>query len=103
MFENKDEENVVEQTLESEKNNVSGISVEDTPTISTNNLEKTKDYLDPSLFDEIKVVNINEDNKDKSFNENDQKVEELYANTFGDISENTLVEGRVVGMNDRDV
>ena len=34
--------------------------------------------------------NIDEDNKDKSFNENDQKVEELYANTFGDISENTL-------------
>ena len=103
MFENKDEENVVEQTLESEKNTASGASVENTPTISTDNLEKPKDYLDPSLFDEIKVVSINEDNKDKSFNENDQKVEELYANTFGDISENTLVEGRVVGMNDRDV
>ena len=40
MFENKNEENVVEQTLESEKNTVSGISVEDTPTISTNNLEE---------------------------------------------------------------
>ena len=49
MFENKNEENVVEQTLESEKNTVSGVSVEDTPTTSTNNLEKTKDYLDPSL------------------------------------------------------
>ena len=103
MFENKNEENVVEQSLESEKNTASGVSVEDTPTASTDNLEKPKDYLDPSLFDEIKVVNINEDNKDKSFNVNDQKVEELYANTFGDISENTLVEGRVVGMNDRDV
>ena len=103
MFENKNEENVVEQTLESEKNTVSGVSVEDAPITSTDNIEKTKDYLDPSLFDEIKVVSINEDSKDKSFNEDDQKVEELYANTFGDISENTLVEGRVVGMNDRDV
>ena len=64
MFENKNEENVVEQTLESEKNTVSEVSAEDTPTISTNNLEKTKDYLDPSLFDEIKVVNIDEENKD---------------------------------------
>ncbi|MFL3006079.1 MAG: 30S ribosomal protein S1 [Candidatus Neomarinimicrobiota bacterium] len=103
MFENKNEENVVEQTLATEKNTVSEVSVEDTPTTSTNNLEQTKDYLDPSLFDDIKIVSIDEDNKDKSFNEVDQKVEELYANTFGDISENTLVEGRVVGMNDRDV
>ena len=69
MFENKNEENVVEQTLESEKNNVSGISVEDTPTISTNNLEEIKDYLDSSLFDEIKVVNIDEENKDNSSDE----------------------------------
>ena len=103
MFENKNEENVVEQTLAKEQNTVSEVSVEDTPTTSTNNLEQTKDYLNPSLFDDIKIVSIDEDNKDKSFNEVDQKVEELYANTFGDISENTLVEGRVVGMNDRDV
>ena len=103
MFENKNEENVVEQTLATEKNTVSDVSVEDTPTNSINNLEQSKDYLDPSLFDDIKIVSIDEDSKDKSFNEVDQKVEELYANTFGDISENTLVEGRVVGMNDRDV
>ena len=103
MFENKNEENVVEQTLATEQNTVSDVSVEDTPTTSINNLEQTKDYLDPSLFDDIKIVSIDEHNKDKSFNEVDQKVEELYASTFGDISENTLVEGRVVGMNDRDV
>ena len=42
MFENKNEENVVEQTLESEKNTVSEVSAEDTPTISTNNLEKLR-------------------------------------------------------------
>ena len=58
MFENKNEENVVEQTLAAEKNTVSDVSVEDTPTTSINNLEQTKDYLDPSLFDDIKIVNI---------------------------------------------
>ena len=63
MFENKNEENIVEQTLESEKNTVSGVSVEDTPTTSIDDLEKTKDYLDPSLFDAIKVVSIDEDKK----------------------------------------
>ena len=103
MFESNNEKNVVEQTVGNEKNIASGVSVEDTPTTSIDNLEQTKDYLDFSLFDDIKVVSLDEDNKDKSFNEPDQKVEELYASTFGDISENTLVEGRVVGMNDRDV
>ena len=103
MFENKNEENVVEQTFESDKNTVSGVSVEDAPTISTDNLEPNKDYLDPTLFDDVKVIKIDEDDRNKSLNEVDQKIEELYANTFGDISENTLVEGRVVGMNDRDV
>jgi hypothetical protein len=44
MFENKNAENVVEQTLATEKNTVSEVSVEDTPTTSTNNLEQTKDY-----------------------------------------------------------
>ena len=103
MFENKNEENVVEQTVDSDKVTVSGVSVEDAPTISTDNLEPNKDYLDPTLFDDVKVIKIDEDDRNKSLNEVDQKIEELYANTFGDISENTLVEGRVVGMNDRDV
>ena len=103
MFESKNEKNVVEQTVENKKNTVSGVSVEDTPTTSTNNFEQPKDYLDSSLFDNIKVVSVDGDNKGKSYNDSEKKVEELYANTFGDISENTLVEGRVVGMNDRDV
>ena len=44
MFENKKEENVVEQTLDNEKNIVSEVSVEDAPITSADNLEKTKDY-----------------------------------------------------------
>ena len=103
MFENKNEKNVVEQAVESEESIAPEVSVEDTPTTLTEDLEQTKDYLDPALFDDIKVVSVDENDNDKSLNEADQKVEELYANTFGDISENTLVEGRVVGMNDRDV
>ena len=90
MFENKNEENVVEQTLETKKYCFRGQRWR-YANYFNNNLEKPKDYLDPSLFDEIKVVSIDEDNKDKSFNENDQKVEELYANTFGDISEKLLL------------
>ena len=103
MFENEKEENVVEQTLEIDKDSVSGASVEAAPITSSEKNEDLQNYLDPKLFDDIKVINIDKNNKKALISEIDPKVKELYANTFGDISENTLIEGRVVGMNDRDV
>ena len=103
MFENVKEQNVVEQTLETGNDNVSGASVEETPITPSNDIEDLKNYLDPKIFNDIKVVEIDKNDKSELKNEIDPKVEELYANTFGDISENTLIDGRVVGMNDRDV
>ena len=103
MFENINNDNVVEQTFGNEKDRDSEISVVDTPTTSTDNLDQNRDYLDPSLFDGVKTISIEEMDNDIILNNNKNKVVEVYANTFGDISENTLVEGRVVGMNDRDV
>ena len=103
MFENVKEQNVVEQTLETGNDNVSGASVEETPITPSNDIEDSKNYLDPKIFNDIKVVKIDKNDKSELKNEVDPKVEELYANTFGDISENTLIDGRVVGMNDRDV
>ena len=102
MFGNINDDNVVEQTFENDNNSISELSVVDTPTTSTNNLKQNRDYLNPSLFDDVRTISIEELNNDKDLN-NKYKIEEGYANTFGDISENTLVEGRVVGMNDRDV
>ena len=103
MFGNINDKNVVEQTFENEKDSVSEISVEDTPATSNSNPEQNRDYLNSSLFSDVKTISIEELDSDKTLRENKNKVEEVYANTFGDISENTLVEGRVVGMNDRDV
>jgi len=103
MFENVKEQNVVEQTLETGNDNVSGASVEETPITPSNDIGDLKNYLDPKIFNDIKVVKIDKNDKSEFKNEVDPKVEELYANTFGDISENTLIDGRVVGMNDRDV
>ena len=103
MFGNINDKNVVEQTFENEKDSVSEISVEDTPATSNSNPEQNRDYLNSSLFSDVKTISIEELDSDKALRENKNKVEEVYANTFGDISENTLVEGRVVGMNDRDV
>ena len=103
MFENIKEENVVEQTPDNDKTNISEVSAEDAPTASIDNLEEPNDYLNPSLFKDVKVIDIDKIDKDEISEQENQKVESIYANTFGDISENTLVEGRVVGMNDRDV
>ena len=50
--------------VENEKNTASGISVEDTPITSTDNLEQTKDYLDFSLFDDINLSRSNMDESD---------------------------------------
>ncbi len=103
MFENINNDNVVEQTFDNENDSGSEISVVDTPATSTDNLEQNRDYLDPLLFNGVKTISIEEIENDRDLSKNKNKLEQVYANTFGDISENTLVEGRVVGMNDRDV
>ena len=103
MFENVKEQNVVEQTLETGNDNVSRASVEEAPITPSNDIEDSKSYLAPKIFKDIKVVKIDKNDRSELKNEVDPKVEELYASTFGDISENTLIDGRVVGMNDRDV
>ena len=103
MFENIKEENMVEQTPDDDNTIISEVSAEDAPTASIDNLEEPNDYLNPLLFKDVKVIDIDKIDKDETSDQENQKVESIYANTFGDISENTLVEGRVVGMNDRDV
>ena len=50
MFENINNDNVVEQTFENEKDSGSEISVVDTPATSNDNLDQNRDYLDPLLF-----------------------------------------------------
>ena len=71
-----------------------------TPTVDQ---KEIKDYLSSSLFDDVKSISYGElDNQ----NEDSLEVNELseaYSNTLVDISEHQLINGRVVGMNDRDV
>ena len=103
MFENAKEENVVEQTLESSENDDLNVSDKLSPITSKNTNNNTINYLSPNLFDDVKTVKQDELKSDETNSEEDQDLDELYANTFGDISEHTLIQGRVVGMNDRDV
>ena len=75
-------------------------SVNETPA----DLDKQiKDYLNLELFNDIKTVSIEEieSQLDRTINIDD--LGKAYTNTLVDISEHQLINGRVVGMNDRDV
>ena len=106
MFENQIEEQAVEEVLDiPESTDVEKTSVEEAPTAPAEVVAEIKDYLNPELFQDVRVIDKNElehDNESSS-DEVNAELENLYANTFGDISEHSLVEGRVVGMNERDV
>ena len=105
MF-NQDKEQVVEEVLEGTDNIVTErTSEENSPSTPAISVAEIQDYLNPKLFQEVKVVKeidlIKEVNSDGSLI--DSELEALYEGTFGDISEHSLIKGRVVGMNDRDV
>ena len=75
-------------------------SVNETPA----DLDKQiKDYLNPELFNDIKTVSIEEIESQFERTKNIDDLVKAYTNTLVDISEHQLINGRVVGMNDRDV
>ena len=75
-------------------------SVNETPA----DLDKQiKDYLNLELFNDIKTVSIDEIESQLKGTKNIDDLEKAYTNTLVDISEHQLINGRVVGMNDRDV
>ena len=64
---------------------------------------KTKDYLSTSLFEDVKTINIDELESQNEESSGSSELNEAYSSTLIDISEHQLIQGRVVGMNDRDV
>ena len=106
MFENQTEEQVVEEVLDNPENtDVEKTSAKEALAAKVEVVAEIKDYLNPELFQDVRIVDKNElqhDNKSSS-DEVNTELENLYSNTFGDISEHSLIEGRVVGMNERDV
>jgi len=104
MFEEENQEQVAEETLEVvEKIDSEKVSVENAPAPQAENVAEIKDYLSTELFSEVKVVNQSELVERQEVTEVDNELEQKYSSTFGDISEHSLIQGRVVGMNERDV
>ena len=104
MFNEKNQEQVVEETLEaSEIQNVEKASADNASTTTADNVAEIADYLNPELFNDIKTLSDSDMDESSDPTEVSDEIEKKYSNTFGDISEHSLIEGRVVGMNDRDV
>ena len=75
-------------------------SVDETPS----DLDKEIiDYLNPSLFSDVKTVTLDELESPNKKKIDAEDLSKAYNSTLVDISENQLIKGRVVGMNDRDV
>ena len=102
MKENKITESVVEKAPETVKAFVESVSVEKTPAALSNFVE-VKDYLNSKLFDDIRVVSRQEITETVENNNIPEKINQAYLDTLVDISEHQLIQGRVVGLNERDV
>ncbi|HJM33707.1 MAG TPA: 30S ribosomal protein S1, partial [Candidatus Marinimicrobia bacterium] len=79
------------------------VSAEETPTAPAEIVAETKNYLNPELFDDIRVVARSEMTEAIDPEVIDPELEKAYSGTLIDISEHQLINGRVVGMNERDV
>ena len=105
-----DNEPVVEQALDNETSKVSEESTEKSPTTSNNIVEKEIvadkkadiDYLDPSLFSNVKQISVDELSEPEVVNE-DFPNQEKYLSTFSDISEREIITGRVIGINEKEI
>ena len=103
MFEEKEVEQAVEEASEVLVESTEDVSAEETPTAPAELVAETKNYLNPELFDDIRVVARSEMTEAIEPGGIDPELEKAYSGTLIDISEHQLINGRVVGMNERDV
>jgi small subunit ribosomal protein S1 len=107
-------ENKNELTIEEEEVNISDFSndsnnLEDLPLVAVDNKndkgDSTSDiqidYLNPKLFEDIRTVDIKDllSNTDESSVKDE--VKDQYLGSISDISENQVLSGRVIGMNEK--
>ena len=105
-----EKETTVEQPSNDSNLEVSEKSATESPTVSTSEAENIKspknkieiDYLDSNLFSDIKEVSSEELIEDKSSDEIPAD-HERYLSTFSDISEREIIEGRVIGINEKEI
>ena len=60
-------------------------------------------YLDPELFQDIRNIKYEDIESESNEHTDIEEKSKVYTSTLKDITERQLINGRVVGMNDRDV
>ena len=108
-------ENKNELTIEEEEVKISDSSndsnnLEDLPLVTTDK-ENIKDrisdiqidYLNPKLFEDIRTINIDELASSTDGSLIKDEVKDQYLGSISDISENQVLSGRVIGMNEKEI
>ena len=101
----KEKERAVEKIIDASETKSSGEQIvgDNTLVIDRDTDNDLNDYLDNSIFKNIRTIDQNEIENSLVKQKISSDVEDMYSGTFSEITENSLIQGRVVGMNDRDV
>ena len=76
---------------------------EEAPVTSNGEQQINFNYLDADLFKDIKRVAAEDLSTEPEEDSLEQNLLDSYLNTFSDISENQLIHGRVIGMNEKEI
>ena len=109
------EENKKELTIEEEKISLIDSSndsnnLEDLPLVTIDNEDDESstsdiqlDYLDPKLFEDIRTIDVDDlISSTDEFSVKDE-IKDQYLGSISDISENQVLSGRVIGMNEKEI
>ena len=85
-------------------------NAEDAPAVALNeendiedDLPPAVDYLDPTLFNDIRTITREDLDSSVEQTEVSEDIQDQYLGSISEISENQVLTGRVIGMNDKDI
>ena len=71
--------------------------------VKSENIEKEiKNYLDKNLFDDIKIIDESEISENIDLIVSEEEMSK-YINTFSDIAQNQIINGKVIGQNEKEI
>ena len=108
--ENKNELTIEEEEVKISDSSKDSNNLEELPVVTTDK-ENIKDrisdiqidYLNPKLFEDIRTINIDELASSTDGSLIKDEVKDQYLGSISDISENQVLSGRVIGMNEKEI
>lgn len=74
-----------------------------TTEVTTDTVVEELNYLDPQLFKDVRRVTPAELNDFEEKDEMREEEKEKYISTFSDIHQHTIITGRVIGLNEKEI